>query len=166
MDRLRDNEDLATVLQFSKNLPAPGTEKEPLSTAYRDQNLAKGVLTAVPDTFHDSATPLGLDLLGFLRTGSEADAIKTLAYLRSSDNVQATFQQARNISGVSSSWAALDLPPNVSADHTASKLGLQSTLATIDNPSINPELADCNGRTPWALPIEPYVCRCTPIVAL
>lgn len=99
------------------------------------------------------------DLLGFLRVGSEADAIKILTYLRSSDNIQATLQQARNVSDASDSWAAPDLPPYVSADHSASQLGLQSTLATIDNTLTNPELTNRNGRTPWALPIEPYVCQ-------
>lgn len=106
------------------------------------------------------------DLLGFLRTASEADAIKVLAYLRSSDNIQATLQQARNIPHASNSWAALDLPPHASEDHSVSQLDLHSTLATIDNPSIYPELTDRNGRTPWALPVEQYVCRYIPLVVL
>ena len=50
------------MLQFSKNLPVPGTEMETLLTAHRDRNMARGIITSVPDTFHDSATSLALDL--------------------------------------------------------------------------------------------------------
>lgn len=106
------------------------------------------------------------DLLSCLRTGTEADAITVSAYLRSSDNIQATLQHARNIPDASDSCVALDLPSHVGEDHSASQLGLHSFLATTDNPSTFPELTDRNEGTPWALPIEPYVCRCTLLIAL
>lgn len=34
----------------------------------------------------------------------------------------------------------------------------------MDDTSIYPELLDPDGRAPWALLIEPYVCRYTPLV--
>jgi hypothetical protein len=97
------------------------------------------------------------DLLGLLRTGSEAEAVKVLAYLRSSDNIQATLHQARNISDESSGLAALNVPPRRYAHQARSQSGLQAIRASMDTPSVYPELSDSDSRTPWALPIDPYV---------
>lgn len=108
------------------------------------------------------------DLLGFLRTASEGDAIKALAYLRSSDDVQSTLYQARN------NVAALeeplrqetpDIPYHRPTDQTIISSDLQATSDSRDAPSMYPELSDSNGRIPWALPIEPYVRCCIPLVA-
>jgi hypothetical protein len=97
------------------------------------------------------------DLLGLLRTGSEAEAVKVLAYLRSSDNIQATLHQARNISDESSGLAALNMPPRRYAYQARSQSGLQATRASTDAPSIYLELNNSDSGTTWALPIDPYV---------
>jgi hypothetical protein len=34
---------------------------------------------------------------------------------------------------------------------------LQATSGSMNPPSIYPELSESDGRTPWVLPIEPYV---------
>lgn len=100
------------------------------------------------------------NLLGLLHTSSEEEAIKALAYLRSSDDIQATLNQARNIPHVSSGLAALDIPPRRPAYQATSQSGLQATRASMDTPSVYPELNGSDGGIPWALPIEPYVCWC------
>jgi len=95
------------------------------------------------------------DLLGLLRTGSEAEATKILAYLRSSNNIQTTLHQARSgLSGL----AALDLPPRQPAHQAASQSSVQATCASMDAPSIDPEIEDSDSGIFWALPIETYVC--------
>jgi hypothetical protein len=101
------------------------------------------------------------DLLGFLRTGSEAEAIKVLAYLRSSDDIRATLHQARNRPDESIGLAGVDIhphQPDQPAHQAPSQCSLQATRASIDFPPIYPELNDFDGGIPWALPIEPYVC--------
>lgn len=103
------------------------------------------------------------DLLGLLRTVPEGDAIKVLAYLRSSDDIQSTLYQARNSLdslGESLGKAASDMPPLRPVDRPATQPDSQATSDPIDAPSIYPELSESNGRVPWALPIEPYVRRC------
>lgn len=103
------------------------------------------------------------DLLGFLRTASEGDAIKLLAYLRSSDDIQSTLYQARNsldTLGESLGQAAPDMAPLRPADRPVTQPDSQATSDPIDAPSIYPELSEHNGRVPWALPIEPYVRWC------
>lgn len=100
------------------------------------------------------------DLLGFLRTASEGDAIKVLAYLRSSDDIQSTLHQARNSLGIleePSGPAASEMPPLQPADYTMAQPGLHATSGSTDATSIYPELSETDGRIPWALPIEPYV---------
>lgn len=106
------------------------------------------------------------DLLSLLRTGTEADAINVLAYLRSSHNIQATLQHARNIFDASHVSVALDPPSHVGEDYSASQLGLQSLSRMTDNPSTIAELTDRNEGAPWALPIEPYVCLRAPMATL
>jgi len=110
------------------------------------------------------------DLLGFLRTASEGDAIKVLAYPRSSDDVQGTLEQAQN---------AQEAPEASLGQETLNMPQLNQTMTqydpqtdpvltdapSMDAPSIYPELSETDGRIPWALPIEPYVRRCTPLVA-
>lgn len=108
------------------------------------------------------------DLLGFLRTASERDAIKVLAYLRSSDDVQSTLHQARNSLETleeSLGQASSDMPPLRPANQTMTQADLQPTSDPMIAPSIYPELIDSDGRIPWALPIEPYVRRCRPLIA-
>lgn len=97
------------------------------------------------------------DLLGFLRTGTEQDAIKALAFLRSSDDVRATLQQVRDIPDEASDSTALDVPSRPSEYQAANQPGMQATPASVETSSIYPELTGTDGRTPWALPIEPYV---------
>lgn len=99
------------------------------------------------------------DLLGLLRTATEEDAIKILAQLRSSDDVQSTLSQARNPKEPppeSYSSTTLDVPPYPPADQAVGKYGPQATSLTT-GPSIYPELNDSYNCTPWVLPIEPYV---------
>jgi hypothetical protein len=101
------------------------------------------------------------DLLDILRTASDADAMKVLAHLRSSNNIQATLYQARNIEVGSSDLAVQatpDSPLRQSALEATTQPSLQATRASVDVPSIYPELNDSDGGTPWALPMEPYVC--------
>jgi hypothetical protein len=101
------------------------------------------------------------DLLGILRTGSDEGAIKVLAYLRSTDNVQATLNQARNIEDESNDLAALDLSlyqPIQPTYEATGQSSLQATDASIGVAPMYPELNGSYGVTPWALPIEPYVC--------
>jgi hypothetical protein len=101
------------------------------------------------------------DLLDILRTASDADAMKVLAHLRSSNNIQATLYQARNIEVGSSDLAVQatpDSPLRQSALEATTQPSLQATRASVDGPSIYPELNDSDGGTPWALPMEPYVC--------
>lgn len=105
------------------------------------------------------------DLLGFLRTGTEQDAIKALTFLRSSDDVRATLQQVRNIPDEASDSTALDVPPRPSEYQAAKQPCLQATPVSMETSSIHPELADSDGRTPWALPIEPHVGQCVPLPA-
>jgi hypothetical protein len=98
------------------------------------------------------------DLLSILRTGSDEDAIKVLAYLRSTDDVQATLNQARNIEDKSNDLAALDLslyPPTYDG---ISQSSLQATHASMAVAPMYPELNGSYGETPWTIPIEPYVC--------
>jgi hypothetical protein len=97
------------------------------------------------------------DLLGLLRTGSEAEAVKVLAFLRSNDDIQATLQHARNPPDEPSALTALDMPPRRYAHQARNQPGLQATRASMDAPSIYPELSDSDSGTPWALPIDPYV---------
>jgi hypothetical protein len=109
------------------------------------------------------------DLLGLLRTASEGDAIKVLAYLRSSDDVQRTLHQARNSLETpeeSLGQATSDMPPIPAADQAMIDSDLQATSGSIDTPSIYPELNETDGRTPWVLPIEPYVRWCMPLATL
>ena len=108
------------------------------------------------------------DLLGFLRTASEADAIKVLAYLRSSDDIQSTLEQARNAQEAPKAPEAslgqdtLNIPqPN----QTMAQFDPETSTVSMDAPSIYPELSETDGRIPWALPIEPYVRRYIPLVA-
>jgi hypothetical protein len=101
------------------------------------------------------------DLLDILRTASDADAMKVLARLRSSNNIQATLYQARNIGVGSSDLAVQATPASPLRQSTLEATGqssLQATRASVDGPSIYPELNDSDGGTPWALPMEPYVC--------
>lgn len=108
------------------------------------------------------------DLLGFLRTASEADAMKALAYLRSSDDIQGTLHQARNnveAPDESRGQEPPEIPFHGSTDQTIVPSDLHATPGTIDAPSMYPELSDSDGRIPWALPIEPYVRCCIPLVA-
>jgi hypothetical protein len=97
-------------------------------------------------------------LLGFLRTGSEEEAIKVLAYLRSSDDIQATLRQAQHLPDESGGPTALNITPRQSPYRAPSQSILQATRASINSPSTYPELGDLEGELPWALPIEPYVC--------
>lgn len=106
------------------------------------------------------------DLLGLLRTGSDEDAIKVFAHLRSSNDIQATLQQARNISDEPSFLTALPDPPlPLAYQASASQSYPQVNSASMDEPSIYPELIDPDGRTPWAFATDPYVCRLSPLVA-
>jgi len=108
------------------------------------------------------------DLLGFLRTASEGDAIKALAHLRSSDNVQSTLHQARNSlgdPGESLGQAASDMTPLQSANQDITQSNPHVTSGSIDDSSIYPELLESDSGIPWALPIEPYVRCCIPLVA-
>lgn len=98
------------------------------------------------------------DLLSLLRTASEGDAIKMLAYLRSSDDVQTTLSQARSILDTPDELTAS--PPRWPADQVNSQSDLQATSGKAHAPSIYPELIESDGGLPWALPIEPYV-RCS-----
>lgn len=61
LNLLRDGEELESVLQFSRGLPAPMSHSERLSTAYRSQNLADGNLTLAPDIRQISVDSLALD---------------------------------------------------------------------------------------------------------
>lgn len=100
------------------------------------------------------------DLLSFLRTASEGDATKMLAYLRSSDDVQSTLYQARNSLDTleeSLGQAASEMPRLRPENQTMIQFDLQATSGSADAPSIYPELSESDGRIPWALPIEPYV---------
>ena len=100
------------------------------------------------------------DLLGLLRTAPEGDAIKMLAYLRSSDDVQSTLFQARNILDGPEELtgpAASDLPSHRPVHRANSQSDLQATRNSAHVPSIYPELDESDGGLPWALPIEPYV---------
>lgn len=108
------------------------------------------------------------DLLGFFRTASEEDAIKALACLRSSDDIQSTLHQARNsvkAQEESPGQEPPEIPSHRSTDQTISPYDLHATSGSMDAPSIYPELNDSDGRTPWVLPIEPYVCWCIPLAA-
>jgi hypothetical protein len=108
------------------------------------------------------------NLLEFLRTASEGDAIKVLAYLRSSDNVQSTLYQARNnVEALEEprGQVPLDIPHHRPTDQTIIPSDLQAVSCSIDASSIYPELSDSDGRVPWALPIEPYVRWCIPLAA-
>lgn len=98
------------------------------------------------------------DLLGFLRTGSEAEATKVLAYLRSSDDIRATLHEARNHPDESSGFTALHIPPHQPAHQAPSQSSPQTTRALMDAPSACPGLSDSDSGIPWGLPIEPYVC--------
>lgn len=108
------------------------------------------------------------DLLGFLRIGSDADALKVLEHLRSSDNVRATLHRARNRQDEPDIPALLDNPPvGPAAYQAASQPGPLSTGTSTDITSelssVYPELSDWDGGRPWALPIEPYVRCCIPL---
>jgi hypothetical protein len=108
------------------------------------------------------------DLLGFLRTASEGDAIKVLAFLRSSDDIQSTLYQARNSLETMEEGlgqAASGVPPLQPASQAMIDSDLQATVGTVDPPSIYPGLSESDGRTPWALPIEPYVRWRIPLAA-
>lgn len=100
------------------------------------------------------------DLLRILRTTSEADAIKTLLLLRSSDDVQATLHRTRNPTGESSDIAASACTPLQADQQVARESDLQATCTTdvpsMYAPSLYPIASDSDG-TPWSLPIEPYV---------
>jgi hypothetical protein len=97
-------------------------------------------------------------LLGFLRTGEEEEAIRVLAYLRSSDDVQATLHQAQHLPDGSGGLAASNTNSRQSTNQAPSHSSLQVTRASINSLSTYPELGDIEGGLPWALPIEPYVC--------
>jgi len=118
------------------------------------------------------------NLLGFLRTASEGDAIKVLAYLRSSDDVQSTLEQARN------AQEAPEAPEASLGQQTLNMPQLNQTMTqydpqtdpvltgppsldspSMDAPSSYPELSETDDRIPWALPIEPYVRRYIPLAA-
>jgi hypothetical protein len=133
------------------------------------------------------------DLLRVLRSGSEAGAIRLLAYLRSSNNVQATLNQVEALTDETNDTVAPSLPllpsipqpmiqpvttlprvgpavqpgmetsmpPLDAAHHPMSHFDTQTAWAPMPAPSIYPELRDYNSGVPWALPIEPYVCRHT-----
>jgi hypothetical protein len=108
------------------------------------------------------------ELLGILRTGSEEEAIKVLAYLRSSGDIQATLHQARNIANESGDLAASSIPPRRSVHRVESQSSLQATRGSTNVSSIHPTAAQhdvSDGGIPWALPIEPYVCCHVPLVA-
>jgi hypothetical protein len=94
-------------------------------------------------------------LLGFLRTGSEEEATKVLAYLRSSDDIRATLRQAQDESG---SLMALNILPRQSTSQAPIQSSLQATRVSVNSPSTHPGLGDSESELPWALPIEPYVC--------
>jgi hypothetical protein len=94
-------------------------------------------------------------LLGFLRTGSEEEATKVLAYLRSSDDIRATLRQAQDESG---SLMALNILPRQSTSQAPIQSSLQATRVSVNSPSTHPGLGDLESELPWALPIEPYVC--------
>ncbi|KAM0714472.1 hypothetical protein Q7P37_010259 [Cladosporium fusiforme] len=59
---LRNGEDVATALQYTRRLPTPRADSERLLTEYRSQNLADGNLTSVPDIRDVSVASLALDL--------------------------------------------------------------------------------------------------------
>ena len=108
------------------------------------------------------------DLLSLLRTASETDAIKVLAYLRSTDDVQSTLHQVRtSVENIEESLgqAASDMPPLQTTNQDMIDYNLQATSGSNNVPSIYPELSESDERTPWALPIEPYVRRCIPVAA-
>jgi hypothetical protein len=96
-------------------------------------------------------------LLGFLRTSSEEETIRVLAYLRSGNGIQATLHQAQHPLDGSGGLAASNIPEREPTHQASSQSSLQAIRASIDNPPIHPELGDTEGRLPWALPIEPYV---------
>jgi hypothetical protein len=100
------------------------------------------------------------NLLGLLRTATEEDAIRMLAHLRSSDNIQSTLYQAPNpLEPPPESYrsATLGVPPHRNTDQAVSQLVLQGANS-VTTSSIYPELSDPDCSTSWALPIEPYVC--------
>jgi hypothetical protein len=98
------------------------------------------------------------DLLHFLRTGEEEKVGKVLAYLRSSDNIQATLHQARNLSDESDGLAASDIPLSRPANQATNQSRLRVTRGSINTPSKYSEQNVFDGGIPWTLPIEPYVC--------
>ena len=97
-------------------------------------------------------------LLGFLRTGSEEEATKVLAYLRSSDDIRATLRQAQLLPDDSGDLMALNILPRQSTSQAPIQSSLQATRVSINSPSTHPGLGDPESELPWALPIEPYVC--------
>jgi hypothetical protein len=97
-------------------------------------------------------------LLGFLRNGSEEEAIKVLAYLRSSDDIQATLRQVQHLPDVPAGPTALSIPSRQSLHRAPSQAILQTTRASINSPSPYTGLGDYESESPWVLPIEPYVC--------
>lgn len=158
------------VLAFSESMltKAKCNGERPACEACRDRNwpckyASEPGLTPVASLKrkYDSLQAESADeheLLGFLRTGSEAEATKALAYLRSSDDIRATLHQARNCPHESSGLAALDIRPCQPVQRTPSQSSLQATRASIDASSLYPKLNDPDSGIPWMLPIEPYVC--------
>ncbi|KAK4551679.1 hypothetical protein LTR86_010966 [Recurvomyces mirabilis] len=62
IDFLREGNDIATVLQFARALPATGAPAEQLFSAFRGQNHADRSLTAVPYGGYSSSASVALDL--------------------------------------------------------------------------------------------------------
>lgn len=71
------------------------------------------------------------DLLGILRTSTEAESIKVLAHLRSSDDFQATLHQARSRPDEDGP-ASFDEPRRPAAHQTPSQPGPPTMRTSID----------------------------------